>query len=157
MPLIYYMYVHTWLMYSFMFYLVENKEGKEEMCRARLLPFSSRANCLPRFDLNLGRFLVSSFSRLFFAEWMIDDCWLVMPSPVHTPPYTYKYPAPYMYVHSICISEKCCCVFINVIVFLSFPPARDTESRDVRSFDRMPHFIHYCHMYRVGQWLFNKR
>eukprot|EP00903_Cladosiphon_okamuranus_P016249 g14987.t1 len=35
---------------------------------------------------------------------------------------------------------------------------RDSErSRDVRSFDRIPHFIHYCHMYRVGVWLFNKR
>ncbi|CBJ48920.1 conserved unknown protein [Ectocarpus siliculosus] len=34
---------------------------------------------------------------------------------------------------------------------------RDIKSRNVRSFDRLPNFIHYCHMYRVGQWLFNKR
>ncbi|CAM9452109.1 unnamed protein product, partial [Sphacelaria rigidula] len=27
----------------------------------------------------------------------------------------------------------------------------------LRSFDHLPNFIHYCHMYRVGHWLFNKR
>ncbi|CAN0309388.1 unnamed protein product, partial [Scytosiphon promiscuus] len=34
---------------------------------------------------------------------------------------------------------------------------QDEGARDLRSFDRLPTFIHYCHMYRVGQWLFNKR
>lgn len=36
-------------------------------------------------------------------------------------------------------------------------PDGDGASVDMRSFPRLPYFIHYCHMYRVGQWLFNKR
>lgn len=33
----------------------------------------------------------------------------------------------------------------------------DKASVNMRSFPLMPTFIHYCHMYRVGHWLFNKR
>lgn len=48
------------------------------------------------------------------------------------------------------------CAIPHILSLLS-AAAQDEGKRELRSFDRMPNFIHYCHMYRVGQWLFNKR
>lgn len=49
------------------------------------------------------------------------------------------------------------CHRVTVLALLVSAAEGDGTSHGVRSFPRMPQFIHYCHMYRVGYWLFNKR
>lgn len=47
--------------------------------------------------------------------------------------------------------------FFLLLVCIALVADGDGMSVSLRSFERIPYFIHYCHMYRVGHWLFNKR